>query len=155
MQKYSICEDNYIFKEHKFSFKSLLNFPFPHSLTKMKFGFSRSHPELREWFLVFPVPVPNYGNGFLYFPFPSRTPGKIFWFSRSRPIMQKVIPSHAWGLPHQVINRPGVAGAVLQTASWFIHWFINSVSHPFPPDIHNIINPKPLELDSWNVERVG
>ena len=43
-----------------------------------------------------------------------------------------------------LFNRPGVAGAVLQTASSFI----DSVSEPFPPDIHNIINPKPLELDS-------
>ena len=26
--------------------------------------------------------------------------------------------------------------------------------HPFPPDIHNIINHKPQELGSWNVERM-
>ena len=44
----------------------------------MKFWFSRSRPKLVEWLLVFPVPVPNYGNGFLYFPFPSQTPEKTF-----------------------------------------------------------------------------
>ena len=58
-------------------------------------------------------------------------------------------------LPGFIFNRPGVAGAVLQTASWFV----KSVSHCtlwkyLPPDIHNIINPKPLELDSWNFERM-
>ena len=37
-----------------------------------------------------------------------------------------------------LINRPGVAGAVLQTASLVSQ----SVSDPFPPDLHNIINHK-------------
>ena len=41
-----------------------------------------------------------------------------------------------------VINRPSVAGAVLQSPSLLIHSFINSVSHPFPPNLHNINNPK-------------
>ena len=49
---------------------------------------------------------------------------------------------------YYIVNRPGVAGAVLQTALSFIDSFIHSFSEPFPPDIHNIINPKPLELDS-------
>ena len=43
-----------------------------------------------------------------------------------------------------VFNRPGVAGAVLQTASSLT----DRVTDPFPPGIHNIINTKPLELDS-------
>ena len=43
---------------------------------------------------------------------------------------------------YQVINRPGVAGAVLHTASSFIDSLIQSVSQPFPPDLHNIINHK-------------
>ena len=38
----------------------------------MKFGFSRSRLKLREWFLVFPLPVPNTGNAFLLLPFPSQ-----------------------------------------------------------------------------------
>ena len=33
----------------------------------MKVWFSRSRPELREWFLVFPVPFPNIGKAFLVF----------------------------------------------------------------------------------------
>ena len=37
-----------------------------------------------------------------------------------------------------IINRPGVAGAVLHTASLLI----KSVTQPFPPDLHNIINHK-------------
>ena len=41
-----------------------------------------------------------------------------------------------------IVNRPGVAGAVLHTASSLINSFINSVSEPFPPDLHNIINHK-------------
>ena len=41
-----------------------------------------------------------------------------------------------------ISNRPGVAGAVLQTPSSFI----NSVSSPFPPNLQDITNPMPLEL---------
>ena len=51
-------------------------------------------------------------------------------------------------------NRPGVAGAVLQSASWFIHSVSQSVSQPFPPNLQNIINRKPEELGSWNFERM-
>ena len=47
------------------------------------------------------------------------------------------------GAFHPLINRPGVAGAVLQTASSLI----KSVMHPFPPNLQDIINPKPLELE--------
>ena len=35
-----------------------------------------------------------------------------------------------------------------------MHLFINSATHPFPPDLHNIINHKRLELGSWNFERM-
>ena len=49
-----------------------------------------------------------------------------------------------------IINRPGVAGAVVQTALSFIKW----LSEPFPPDIQNIIASKPLELESWNFDRM-
>ena len=41
-----------------------------------------------------------------------------------------------------ILNRPSVAGAVLQTPPSII----KSVTDPFPPDIPNIISPKPLEL---------
>ena len=87
---------------------------------------------------------------------------------------------HLCHLITMVFNRPGVAGAVLQTASWLNDkliiignyqtrcsrsWSTNSLvihylSHSvmvcgiIPPDIHNIINPRPLELDSWNFERM-
>ena len=53
-----------------------------------------------------------------------------------------------------LINRPGVAGAVLQTALWFIKWVSEWVSQPFPPDIQNIIASKPLELESWYFDRM-
>ena len=52
--------------------------------------------------------------------------------------------------PQCIFNRPGVAGAVLQTASSLIH----SVGQPFPPNLQNIINHKPEELGSWNFERM-
>ena len=54
----------------------------------------------------------------------------------------------------QFINRPGVARAVLQSASWSIHSFTEWVSDPFPPNLQNIINHKPEELGSWNFERM-
>ena len=41
-----------------------------------------------------------------------------------------------------LINRPGIAGAVQQTPLSLI----KSLSHPFPPHLQDIINPKPLEL---------
>ena len=47
-----------------------------------------------------------------------------------------------------LINRPGVARAVLKTPSLLI----KSLSHPFPPDLQNMMTPKPLELGSWNFE---
>ena len=50
----------------------------------------------------------------------------------------------------KIANRPSVAGAVLQTPPWLIHSFIHWLSHPFPPNLQDIINPKPLELGSWN-----
>ena len=45
-------------------------------------------------------------------------------------------------LVSQVINRHGVAGAVLQTPSSLI----DRLSDPFPPNLQNTINHKPLEL---------
>ena len=35
-------------------------------------------------------------------------------------------------------------------SDWLIDWF----GHHFPPDIHIIINPKPIKLESWNFERM-
>ena len=43
---------------------------------------------------------------------------------------------------YQMFNRPGVAGAVLQTASSFT----DSVGDPFVPNLQNTFIPKPLEL---------
>ena len=51
-----------------------------------------------------------------------------------------------------LFTRPGVAGAVLQTPPSFNHSF-NKRGH-FPPNLHNIIPPKPWELESWNFERM-
>ena len=42
-----------------------------------------------------------------------------------------------------MINRQGVAGAVLQTPVLFIHLFIHQATHPFPPNLQNNIAPKP------------
>ena len=44
-----------------------------------------------------------------------------------------------------IIKRPGEAGAVLQTPPSLIDWLNHSVSNPFPPNLQNTINPKPLE----------
>ena len=49
-----------------------------------------------------------------------------------------------------IFNRPGVAGAVLQTASSFI----DSLSYSFPHNLQNSINPKLLELGRWHFERM-
>ena len=43
---------------------------------------------------------------------------------------------------HPLFNRPNEAGAVLQTPLLLINYMI----HPFPPNLQNIINPKPSEL---------
>ena len=44
-----------------------------------------------------------------------------------------------------IFNRLGADGALLQTASLFLS---HSFTDPFPPDLQNIITPKPLELES-------
>ena len=46
-------------------------------------------------------------------------------------------------IPIPLINRPCVAGAVLQTPSSLIHSFIHKLSDPFPPTLQHIINRKP------------
>ena len=55
---------------------------------------------------------------------------------------------------YYIINRPGVAGAVLQSPLLLIHSFNNWFSDPFPPNLQNIRTPKPEELGSWNFERM-
>ena len=47
-------------------------------------------------------------------------------------------------------NRPGVAGAVLQTPLKLFIWIINWAIHHFPPDLQITFPPKPKELGSWN-----
>ena len=49
-----------------------------------------------------------------------------------------------------IFNRPGVAGAVLQSASSLIQ----SPRGHFLPNLQNIINHKPEELGRWNFERM-
>ena len=49
-------------------------------------------------------------------------------------------PNHYWGL--NIVNRPGVAGAVLQSPSLLIHPFIHSLTRPFSPNIHSTFIPK-------------
>ena len=46
----------------------------------------------------------------------------------------------------ELFNRPGVAGAVIQTPLLLIKLFAD----PFPPNLQNIINPKPFELGTSN-----
>ena len=52
-------------------------------------------------------------------------------------------------LLQSIFNRPGVAGAALQTPLSLINW-LTLIESPFPPNLQNIINPKPLELGTWN-----
>ena len=40
-----------------------------------------------------------------------------------------------------IINRPGVAGAVLQTPPLLINSFIQALIWPCPPNLQNIITP--------------
>ena len=49
-----------------------------------------------------------------------------------------------------IFNKPGVARAVLKTPLSHIDWLSDWLSDPFPPNLQDIINPKPLELGSWN-----
>ena len=44
---------------------------------------------------------------------------------------------------HMYINRPGVAWVVLQTPLSLI----KSVTDAFPPNLQNIITPKPLKIE--------
>ena len=46
----------------------------------------------------------------------------------------------------EIINRPGVAGAVLQTPSWLI----KSVTDPLWKYLQTMLTSKPLELGTWN-----
>ena len=48
------------------------------------------------------------------------------------------------------VIRPRVAVVVLKTASSLI----KSVIHSFPPNLQNIITPKPCELESCNFEKM-
>ena len=48
----------------------------------------------------------------------------------------------------RIINRPGVAGAVLQTPPSLI----DSSIHPLWKYLQTIITSKPLELGTWNVD---
>ena len=52
-----------------------------------------------------------------------------------------------------VLNRPGVAGAVLQSPPSFADWLINSVIL-YSKYLPNTPNPKPEEIGSWNFERM-
>ena len=48
-----------------------------------------------------------------------------------------------------LINRPGVAGAVLQTPPWLIKW----LTYGLWKYVQNNITPILLELESWNLKR--
>ena len=52
-------------------------------------------------------------------------------------------------LRRRPFNRPGVAGAVLQSRPLFIHWVILKFKY-----LLNTVNPKPKDLRSWNFERM-
>ena len=60
-------------------------------------------------------------------------------------------PCCEWGGVMDVIHRPGVTAAVLQTALSIIHSLINWVRNPLPPNLQNIITLKPLEPTSWHL----
>ena len=49
-------------------------------------------------------------------------------------------------------NRPGVAGAVLQSPLWFFNSFIHSLTHPLVHISSKHWHSKPEELRSWNFE---
>ena len=51
-----------------------------------------------------------------------------------------------------LFNRPGVAGAVLQTPPSLIDSFIHSLSDPLWKYLQKIITPKPFELGTWNFD---
>ena len=53
-------------------------------------------------------------------------------------------------LKYYSFNRFGVAGSVLLIPSLVTQWVI----HPFPPNLKNIIPPKLLELESWDIEKM-
>ena len=45
-----------------------------------------------------------------------------------------------------MLNRPGVAGAVLQTPLPLLNSFIDSLTCPFPPKVHSTFTLKPYGL---------
>ena len=67
----------------------------------------------------------------------------IFFFKYSDNARINAISCYDLARPY-IINRPGVAGAVLQSPPLLI----DSVSQPFPPNLQNTINHKPKELGS-------
>ena len=71
---------------------------------------------------------------------------KIFGFRASRNyVSNKTYRMVGWVLGrtncNPIFNRPGVAGAVLQSPLLLIDSFIKAVRDPFPPSLQNIINP--------------
>ena len=52
--------------------------------------------------------------------------------------MEMDIHLHVYSRSRLMINRPGVAGAVLQTHSSLINSLIDSLSDAFTPDLQNI-----------------
>ena len=53
-----------------------------------------------------------------------------------------------------LVNRPGVAGAVLQSPPWLTDWLINCLSDGLWKYIQNLVNPKPEEVESWKLRRM-
>ena len=70
----------------------------------------------------------------------------LFWVTVSIKMMGSIFTETVNLWTHLILfyaclffNRPGVAGAVLQLPPSLINW----LSGPFPPDLQNIITPKP------------
>ena len=82
----------------------------------------------------------NMSNVTFLFNFFLQCGGACWWrvcYQRGLPSLVFVTVTHS--------NRPSVAGAVQQTPSLLIHSLIESVNNPFPPNLQNIITPKPYK----------
>ena len=65
----------------------------------------------------------------------------LMWCNNLALVIKVLNPPGVAGVVVQIFNRPGVAGAVLQTPS--SHWSIDWFAYSFPPNLQNIITPKP------------
>ena len=73
-----------------------------------------------------------------------------FIFCDISPLLESCFYFSSFVTSYVILNKPGVARAVLQTASWLS----DSLVHSFILFLLLTLNPKPLMVESWQFERM-